>query len=129
MIIKEWLNEVERYNFPSEERQKELAWIQWKCADNVLDSLNNRIKQYLEPLNNSIKSSWNIEIINTLQKENYGWTLTTVALKQCGNEENIFEITDSDYTMMYRYNVYHNGKHLKGTDNLEQLIELLQKSL
>lgn len=126
MNIKEWLDEVKNNNFPSKERQKELAWLYWKCSTNNLDGTNRRIQLYLEPLSTSIKSNWNIELKNDYQKDPFGWTLTTVILT---NGTEIYEITNKDFTMMYQYNIYHNGEHIAGIEELNQLVDFLQKTL
>lgn len=126
MRIKDWLSEVEKNNFPSKERQKELGWEYWKCSTNNLDSINRKIKLYLENLSDDIKLSWDIKIKNDLQTDPFGWTLTTVTLEKDGN---IIDITNRDFSMMYQYNVYKNKEHIKETDELDKLIEFLQKIL
>lgn len=127
MKIKNWIEEVEKYNFPSEERQKELGWISWKCATNNLDSKNTHAKVVIDQLNEDIKNEYDISFIDDYQKENFGGTLTTYKL-QSKNRRNL-DITKCDWTMMYRYNIYENGKLIKEIEELQDLVTWLNENL
>lgn len=127
MRIKDWLLEVNKNNFPSKERQQELAWKNWACSCNILDGKNRYTKSVLEKLSEDIQQDYDIYFTNDLQKENYGGTLTTYHLSS-ENRRNL-EITKQDWTMMYRYNIYENGKLIKEIEEVEDFIRWLNDNL
>lgn len=126
MNIKKWLEEVNKNNFPSEKRQKELAWIDWACSTNILDGKNRYTKFVLDRLNPDIQERYDISFFNQLQKENFGGTYTTYYLK---SENNTLEITKQDFTMMYRYNIYKDGNLIKEIEEVEDFIKWLNENL
>jgi len=126
MIISKWLEEVNKNNFPSTERQLDLGWISWECAVNLLDSKNKYTQFVLERLNQDIQDNYDISFTNRLQKENFGWTYTTYHFKS--TKRNL-DITKQDFTMMYRYNIYENGKLIKEIEEREDLIVWLNENL
>lgn len=128
MKIKEWLEEVIKNNFPSEDRQKELAWKYWNCSDNIIDGINRKIQYIVEKLDKDIIENYTIELWNELRKENYGGTYTFIHL--IGNK-NIL-ITKQDFTMMYKYNVYEGNteyKHIIGIEEELDLVKWLNENL
>lgn len=127
MKINNWLEEVNKNNFPSEERQKELAWENWACSTNLLDGKNRYTKFVLERLNKDIQKDYDIKFTNTLQKENYGGTLTTYHLTS--KKRRNLDITKQDWTMMYRYNIYENGEHIAEIEEVEDLIAWFNENL
>ena len=126
MIISKWLEEVNKNNFPSKERQLDLGWISWECAVNLLDSKNKYTQFVLERLNQDIQDNYDISFTNRLQKENFGLTYTTYHFKS--TKRNL-DITKQDFTMMYRYNIYENGKLIKEIEEREDLIVWLNENL
>lgn len=127
MNIKKWIDEVNRNNFPSTERQKEIGWISWVCSLNLLDGKNRYTKYVLDRLNEDIQNDYDITFTNELQKENFGGTLTTYHLKSKSRRN--LDITKQDFTMMYRYNIYENGKHIEEIDERDDLIIWLNENL
>lgn len=128
MKIKEWLEEVNRNNFPSEERQKELAWKYWHCSDNLIDCINRKVQSIVGRLNQNIIENYTIELWNELRKENYGGTYTFIHL--VGNK-NIL-ITKQDFTKMYKYNVYDGNtedNHIIGIEEEQDLVKWLNENL
>ena len=125
--IKSWLEEVNKNNFPSRERQKELGWEEYVCSFNILDGKNRYTKVVLEKLNKDIQEEYAIGFTNTLQKENYGGTLTTYHLRSA-NRRNL-DITKQDFTMMYRYNIYENGELIQEIEEVEDFIKWLNENL
>lgn len=126
MKIYKWLEEVNKYNFPSEERQKELAWTEWACSTNNLDGTNRYAQLVLEKLNKDIQERYDVCFSNRLQKENFGGTFTTYHLSTSNRK---IDITKQDWTMMYRYNVYEDGKLLKEAEEIEDLVLWLNENL
>lgn len=128
MVIQEWLDEVDRYNLPSENRQKELAWKYWHCSDNILDGTNRILQDIFRNLNQNILQTYSIELWNELRKENFGGTYTFIHLM--GNKEII--ITKQDFTMMYKYNIYKGDtekEHIIGIEEKEDLVSWLNENL
>lgn len=126
MKINKWLEEVNKYNFPSKERQKELAWVDWACSTNNLDGANRYAQFLFERLNKDIQEKYDISLSNRLQKENFGGTFTTYHLS---TSERKIDITKQDWTMMYRYNVYEDGKLIKEVEEIEDLAAWLNEIL
>lgn len=127
MNIKEWLIEMNKDNFPSDKRQKELAWESWICATNLLDGKNRYLERVLDKLSDDIKEDYDISMINNYQKENYGGSLTTYKFRSKLRRN--LDLTKQDMTMMYRYNIYENGVHLVAIEEVEDLITWLNNNL